>query len=209
MRTTMNEHLLKAALTRFLRSGGSLKIDEVTFQLVCWELMFPSWKINYKVEKWNERSVDFILTNAQNQLVCLEIKNIVRSKNELFSAWCQAMHRSILFGQQYVKAKLAMARSLCIDLRQEERTPSKEGKWATLQLPDRPEFLIAVGVAQCPALAQEWFADWNQMDWEALKSAGQPLSNKIEFNRLMAFKDEVDIRKMKVDLLELPVDKLT
>ncbi len=76
--------------------------------------MFPSWDINDKRTKWNEISIDFILYSIElSEFLCVELKNILKGKKNLFSAYCQATQRTIHFIEQYDVKKLNRARKLC------------------------------------------------------------------------------------------------
>ena len=52
----MNEWELQHYLTKKWRTEN-LNYNGFEYQLVCWELMFPSWIINRKRNKWNEISI--------------------------------------------------------------------------------------------------------------------------------------------------------
>jgi hypothetical protein len=53
--------------------------------------------INNNKKKWNEVSVDFILFDGKEAFLCLELKNEIRGKKALLSAYCQAFHRVYFF----------------------------------------------------------------------------------------------------------------
>lgn len=76
--------------------------------------MFPSWAINDKRGRWNESSIDFIFYSEQiNQFLCIELKNEIKSRKELLSAFCQTTQRTIKFLQQYSINKIKSARQAC------------------------------------------------------------------------------------------------
>ncbi len=109
----MNEWELQHYLTKKWRKEN-LYYNSFEYHLVCWELMFPSWEINDKRTKWNEISIDFILYSIElSEFLCVELKNIVKGKKNLLSAYCQATQRTIHFIEQYDVKKLNRARKLC------------------------------------------------------------------------------------------------
>ena len=109
----MNEWELQHYLTKKWRKEN-LYYNGFEYHLVCWELMFPSWEINDKRTKWNEISIDFILYSIElSEFLCVELKNIVKGKKNLLSAYCQTTQRTIHFIEQYDVKKLNRARKLC------------------------------------------------------------------------------------------------
>ncbi|MEW6667146.1 MAG: hypothetical protein AB1512_18235, partial [Thermodesulfobacteriota bacterium] len=66
----MNEWDLQRQLSRIWRGAISIEHRAQLYRLVCWELMFPSWQINYKLRKWNEPSIDFILFDGKEKFLC-------------------------------------------------------------------------------------------------------------------------------------------
>ena len=109
----MNEWELQHYLTKKWRKDNFC-YNSIEYHLICWELMFPSWDINDKRTKWNEISIDFILYSIDlNQFLCVELKNIIKGKKNLLSAYCQVTHRTINFIEQYDVEKLERARKIC------------------------------------------------------------------------------------------------
>ena len=86
----MNEWELQDHLSTKWRAGNFI-FNDFEYQLVCWELMFPSWLINNNKSKWNEVSIDFILYSTElSQFLCVELKNKISGKQKLLSGYCQA-----------------------------------------------------------------------------------------------------------------------
>ena len=109
----MNEWELQHYLTKKWRKEN-LYYNSIKYRLICWELMFPSWDINDNKTKWNEISTDFIFYSIElSELLCVELKNIIKGKKNLLSAYCQTTHRTIHFTEQYDSKKLNRARNQC------------------------------------------------------------------------------------------------
>ena len=71
-----DEWALQEDLTRTWASGG-LQIGGRSYCLLAWEVMTPSWDINYYLGRWNEPSVDFIVADFRGRLACIELKRAV------------------------------------------------------------------------------------------------------------------------------------
>ncbi|MBL0317560.1 MAG: hypothetical protein IPP69_18090 [Flavobacteriales bacterium] len=104
----MNEWQLQDQLTISWIHNPPI-IEGRVFDVVAWELMFPSWKINENKKKWNEVSVDFILFDRDQTFLCLELKNEIKGRRALLSAYCQALSRTHLFEEQYNPERMRSA----------------------------------------------------------------------------------------------------
>jgi len=110
----MNEWDLQATLTqRWLASPPDInpfgKMD-----LVAWELMFPSWDINYKTTRWDEPSIDFVFLSQAGAFVLVELKNVIPDRSRFLSACCQVSHRAVQFVNTYSKERLQKAFDYCM-----------------------------------------------------------------------------------------------
>lgn len=110
----MNEWDLQGALTeQWLASPPD--IDQLgKMDLVAWELMFPSWDINYKTTRWNEPSIDFVFLSQAGAFVLVELKNIIPDRSRFLSAYCQVSHRAVQFVNTYSKERLQKAFDSCM-----------------------------------------------------------------------------------------------
>ncbi len=57
--------------------------------------------------------MDFILFDGEKTFLCLELKNEIKSRKPLLSAYCQACHRTSLFIEQYDREKMLRAQEDC------------------------------------------------------------------------------------------------
>ena len=63
---------------------------------VAWELMFPSWAINWFRGKWNEPSIDFVFADEVGGVYSFEFKPVVAGPGDSWRALAQATHRAVL-----------------------------------------------------------------------------------------------------------------
>ncbi|MEZ0299624.1 MAG: hypothetical protein ACAI35_24480 [Candidatus Methylacidiphilales bacterium] len=110
----MNEWDLQTALTeRWLGQPPEIppfgRVD-----LVAWELMFPSWDINYKATRWNEPSLDFVFLSGGGSFVLVELKNGIANRSAFLSAYCQVSHRAVQFARTFSSQKLQKAYECCM-----------------------------------------------------------------------------------------------
>ena len=83
------------------------------YELICWELMFPSWEINNNKGKWDEPSIDFIFYNEEtSEFLCVELKNEIKDRRSLLSGFCQVSYSAIQFKKQYSIDKIKRAQFL-------------------------------------------------------------------------------------------------
>jgi hypothetical protein len=111
----MNEWDLQAALTdRWLKDSPEIA-PYGRLDLVAWEVMFPSWDINYKATRWNEPSLDFVFLDERGEFVLVELKNVIPNRSGFLSAFCQISHRAVQFIRTYSPDQLRKASSFCMD----------------------------------------------------------------------------------------------
>ena len=124
-----NEHELQLILTNHWIKNKFI-YNSILYELVCWELMFPSWGINNNKGKWNEPSIDFIFYNEQkSEFLCVELKNVVKNRRELLAGFCQVSYSAVQFKQQYSIDKIKRAQSLCYkELNERNIKKSKKNK---------------------------------------------------------------------------------
>jgi len=113
--SVMNEWDLQAELTeRWLKE--SLEMSPLgRLDLVAWELMFPSWDINYKTTRWNEPSLDFVFLTQADGFVLVELKNVIPNRSGFLSAFCQVSHRAVQFVRTYTPDRLEKAFRFCLE----------------------------------------------------------------------------------------------
>lgn len=113
--SVMNEWDLQAELTdSWLKEPPEIgpygRLD-----LVAWELMFPSWDINYKTTRWNEPSLDFVFLTQADGFVLVELKNVIPNRSSFLSAFCQVSHRAVQFVRTYNPERLQKAFRFCME----------------------------------------------------------------------------------------------
>jgi len=159
----MNEWELQHYLTKKWRTEN-LNYNGFEYQLVCWELMFPSWIINRKRNKWNEISIDFIFYSTKlSEFLCVELKNSIIGKKNLLSGYCQATQRSINFIDQYDIEKLTKARRLCYSDSIKERG-GKITLIDDINFSNNPVVKRVLMAQKFPSKANETIQYWNSLN---------------------------------------------
>jgi|ETNmetMinimDraft_9_1059917.scaffolds.fasta_scaffold94807_1 hypothetical protein len=159
----MNEWELQHYLTKKWRTEN-LNYNGIEYQLVCWELMFPSWIINRKRNKWNEISIDFIFYSIKlSEFLCVELKNSISGKKNLLSGYCQATQRSINFIDQYDIVKLTNARRLCYSDSIKERG-GKITLIDDINFSNNPVVKRVLMAQKFPLKANETIKYWNSLN---------------------------------------------
>jgi hypothetical protein len=145
-----------------------LLFNGVEYFVVAWELMFPSWQINENSKKWNEKSVDFIMFDGISTFLCLELKNEIKGRQALLSAYCQAMHRTRLFKSQYRPSLMKNAHNACFDRNNSYRIQQIDEIKRDFNFPAKADFQCVLAAAKFPANAAESFQEWRRMTKEQL-----------------------------------------
>lgn len=200
----MNEWELQKNLKKeYLRE--LLIFEEKRYRLVCWELMFPSWKINDKKGKWDEPSVDFIFySEGDNQFLCVELKNNLRFKKDLLSAYCQVIHRTIKFIKQYSIEKISSANKLCLEHLSNEAT-DYTGIKEPITFQENPRVLPVLMANSFHSGSHSLVNLWDSYSLELLKQETNGYARNMEFKRINEI-SEIEfelVRKNKVRTIEL------
>lgn len=161
----MNEWELQHCLTQSWRQSSKIMISGLSCRLLCWELMFPSWKINDNRAKWNECSIDFIFLTEDYRIVCFELKNKIKGKKNLLSAFCQISHRSLNFISGFNREKLYKS---CIDCRKDailERSVVNDVFDLDIEsIPENPKVISVIGAVDFPDDSNELINHWSSLD---------------------------------------------
>lgn len=184
----LNEWRLQELLTNFLNKDVLL-LNGIAFELVCWELMFPSFKINNKYVKWNEISIDFICYNYYiNHFLMVELKNNIKGKAKLLEAFCQVTTRAAAFQKYYDVDKIEQAHQLCMKEMQSARgSLSKSTPMVFLDNPSISRLLIA---NTFPKNANAELVKFNSMRFEEMQSETLRYAVSKEFSRFNALEPE-------------------
>jgi len=178
----MNEWELQHFFTKKWRRQN-LDYDGVEYQLVCWELMFPSWMINRKRNKWNEISIDFIFYSINlSEFLCVELKNSISGNKNLLSGYCQATQRSINFIDQYTVEKITNARKLCYSDSIKERG-GKITSIDNINFSNKPVVKRVLMAQKFPSNANETIKYWNSLNLFELKQEISKYAVNREFER--------------------------
>ena len=178
----MNEWELQHFVTKKWRREN-LDYDGFEYQLVCWELMFPSWIINHKRNKWNEISIDFIFYSTKlSEFLCVELKNSISGNKNLLSGYCQATQRSINFIDQYTVEKIANARRLCYTDAIKERG-GKINSIDNIDFSNKPVVKRVLMAQKFPSNANETIKHWNSLNLFELKQEISKYAVNREFER--------------------------
>lgn len=185
----MNEWELQHYLTKKWRKEN-LYYNGFEYHLVCWELMFPSWDINDKRTKWNQISIDFILYSIElSELLCVELKNIIKGKKNLLSAYCQTTHRTIHFKEQYDIRKLNRARKLCHLSSLNERG-GVEPTIDEIKFSKKPAIKRVLMAKSFQSNASEFIDYLNSLNRSELQNEYSIYSTNKEFDRFNAIEEE-------------------
>jgi len=185
----MNEWELQHYLTKKWRKDN-LYYNGFDYHLVCWELMFPSWDINDNRNKWNEISIDFILYSTElNECLCVELKNIIKGKKNLLSAYCQATQRTINFIEQYDVKKLNRARKLCHISSINERG-GVEPTIDEIKFSKKPVIKRVLMAKSFQSNASEFIDYLNSLNRSELQNEYSIYSTNKEFDRFNAIEEE-------------------
>ena len=185
----MNEWELQHYLTKKWRKEN-FYYNGYEYHLVCWELMFPSWDINDKRTKWNEISIDFILYSIElSEFLCVELKNILKGKKNLLSAYCQATQRTIHFIEQYNVKKLNRARKLCHTSSINERG-GINSKIDEIKFSKKPSIKRVLMAKSFPSNASDFIDYLNILNSNELQNEYSIYSTNKEFERFNFITDE-------------------
>lgn len=181
----MNEWELQHLLTERWRRN-KFEFDSEKFDLVCWELMFPSWTICDKNHTWREKSVDFIFYSQMSHrfLVC-EIKNIIKGRKDFLSAYCQTIERTCCFTDQYSVHKIENAMKECYHFAINERG-GVQFELPEILFPTNPKIEMLLLAIDFPKKSVEEFEIWNTMSFSDLRAETNKYATNKEFNRFQA-----------------------
>lgn len=180
----MNEWQLQDILTlRWIQNP--LSIDDKPFHLVAWELMFPSWQINENKKKWNEPSIDFIAFDGHETFACIELKNEIKGKRALLSAYCQVLHRAHLFKAQYAPSKMLAAQTQCFNPADSYRIQSVQFKQPAFLFPQSPIVKPILAARKFPEHSERLINDWSQMSEDEFRDCLLWYKQGKEFRRVM------------------------
>ena len=195
----MNEWDLQNSLSKYWRDNALLFESEY-FKLICWELMFPSWSINDNKRKWNEISIDFIFYAQESKtFICGELKNVIKSRKELLSAYCQTITRSMEFTRQYSCEKMNSAMKECFSNSSNER--GGVTKKETINFSAKPNVKMILFAYKFPKNTYETIRRWNRMTFEEIIDLVETYSENKEFKRFKKV-DKLDFIRFRNVYLE-------
>ena len=203
----MNEWDLQKEISKKFRYNDFC-FQNSQFKLVCWELMFPSWRINDKNRKWNETSIDFIFYSEEiNTFLCVELKNNIKSKKKLISAFCQTTDRAIKFLKEYSTSKIEKAYSECKKFASIERGGQQET--FTFSFHETPNLKRVLIANSFPINYKSYIKMLNKFSQEEIINLISQYAENKEFKRFKMI-DKVDYDKhIKLDLLTETTKNLT
>src|SRR5688500_9458002 len=91
---TSTEWRLEDAQTK-LWTGGIQMPDGEVLQLIAWEVMAPSWRINDAHGAWGEPAVDFLAVDESGRPVVIELKRRLTAPVPVWRAVCQVTHGAL------------------------------------------------------------------------------------------------------------------
>jgi hypothetical protein len=175
----MNEHELQIIL-RNDWTENKFNFNSSLYELICWELMFPSWEINNNKGKFNEPSIDFIFySEEKSEFLCVELKNEIKNRGELLSGFCQVAYSASQFKKQYSIDKIKNAQSSCFN--ELERESGKKVKnFLNIEFSESPKIkriLLAKKFPMNPK-TDEYFNLFNSFNLNDLNSEVLNYSDK-------------------------------
>ncbi len=200
----MNEWELQHLLTERWRRN-KFEFDSENFDLVCWELMFPSWGICDKNRNWGEKSVDFIFfAPDSNRLLVCEIKNIIKGRKDFLSAYCQTIERTSCFTAQYSADKMKDAMKECYHFAINERG-GPQLEVPNILFPTNPKIEMILLAIDFPKKSLGEFDNWNTISLFNLQAETQKYSTNNEFKRFqnLTSKDVDQLHERAVKLLKI------
>lgn len=184
----MNEWELQHKLSKKYRKEKFI-LEQNKYDLVLWELMFPSWKINDNRGKWNEPSIDFIFySEKKSEFLCIELKNRILGHKNLLTAFYQATHRTILFIEQYSVFKIEKARDFCFSNAILARGGINE-KLKKISFDKNPTFRRMLMASSFPKNYEEKINYWNNLSLLNLKNENVKYSKNREIKRFNALSE--------------------
>ena len=173
------------------------------YELICWELMFPSWEINNPKVKWDEPSIDFILySEEKSEFLCVELKNKIKHRRDLLLGFCQVTHRTIQFKKQYNIDKIKNAQSICYNQLEIQRGSKINKNFKTS--PNIRRILMAKEFPYNPK-CDEYFNLFNSLNLNGLHTQILNYSEHKEFERVKAITNDdfkllsgVECQKVKI-----------
>jgi hypothetical protein len=192
----MNEWQLQSHLTHQWTKNPLIHKDR-KFYLIAWELMFPSWGINRNTGKWNEVSVDFILFDGEKTFLCLELKNEIKSRKPLLSAYCQASHRTSLFIEQYDREKMQRAQEDCFSSNDARALKNQVNFIPSFSFPKTPKVISVLAARRFPHNAEDQVERWNSMPLDEMKVEIQQYTPTKEMKRFM----DMTASKQRVEMI--------
>lgn len=199
----MNEWDLQKKLTKEWSNTG-INVEGKNYDLICWELMFPSFRINNNKKLWNEKSIDFIFYSQENEtFICCELKNKIKNKKELLSAYCQVVQRATLFSKHYSIEKINFARRECFQNDCLNRV-EKIRELFDIGFSKYPKIKTLIVASSFPELYKINVKNWNVIQVEELKKELTYYKENMEFIRLMDLinTDSNLIKERNVDTLQ-------
>lgn len=159
--------------------------------------MFPSWGISDKRSTWGEVSVDFVFMNeVNNTILVVELKNNIKRPREICSAYCQTLHRTLLFRQGYAPEKLLEAHRNCFDRAIDER--GGIGAAQDFSFPSDPVIRALLMAESMSEGAIELLTDWNTNGLEALQRS---IAKYVKVNEWQRLSNVLNERPIQMDEL--------
>jgi len=175
------------------------------YELICWELMFPSWEINNAKSKWNEPSIDFILySKEKSEFLCVELKNKIEYRLDLLLGFCQVTHRTIQFKKQYNVNKIKNAQFICYNQLGVERGSKKN---VNINFDTTPNIKRILMAKEFPSNVKgdEYFDFFNSLNLNDLHIEISKYAKYKEFERIKVITNddfqllnEVECKKIKI-----------
>lgn len=180
----MNEWQLQDQLT-LAWLQNPLTFEGKACDVVAWELMFPSWKINNNKKKWNEVSLDFILFDHEQTFLCLELKNEIKGRRALLSAYCQSLTRTYLFRQQYNPERMRSAHLNCFNKEESYRVQNLNAPLREFNFPSQMDVMPVLAARKFPQETDEMIQEWSNMTLKEFHAELERYSNMKEMERFV------------------------
>jgi len=124
--------------------------------------------------------------------LCLELKNIIKSRRALRSAYCQVSHRTTLFKVQYNPTKMGNIYQNCFDRSVSYRVKESTSLSRQFNFPEKAIVIPVLEKVEIPVPSTEMIGGWNKMVWETFIFELYKNTKNKEINRMIDLAKRID-----------------
>ena len=124
--------------------------------------------------------------------MCLELKNIIKSRRALRSAYCQVSHRTTLFKVQYNPTKMGNIYQNCFARSVSYRVKESTSLSRQFNFPEKAIVIPVLEKVEIPVPSTEMIGGWNKMVWETFIFELYKNTKNKEINRMIDLAKRID-----------------